>query len=81
MIKKAAILFTAIVSLIFFSATASFSADENYVKSEQARLAPYLSKTDLSELVHYSDYNIYYDEKLLYNPTAKQLIEKMIVGI
>lgn len=77
MIKKAAILFTAIFSLIFFSATASFSADENYIKSEQARLAPYLSKTDLSELVHYSDYNIYYDEKLLYNPTAKQLIEKI----
>ena len=31
----------------------------------------------MSELVHYSDYNIYYDEKLLYNPTAKQLIEKI----
>lgn len=74
--KAILVICIAILSLLTFS-TASFSDEIDTVKAKQAKLAPYLSKSDLTELVYYSDYDIYYDVKLLYNPEAKKLIEKI----
>lgn len=65
------------MSVLVFTRTPVFSADIAAIKKEQANLSSYLKDADLDSLIHFSEYDLYYDNKLYYNPEVKELIEKL----
>ncbi len=80
MIKKAILTVLLILSVLVCTNTSAFSADLKTIKIEQEKLAPYLKDVDLDSLVFFSEYDLYYDMNLYYNPQVRNLIEKFTIA-
>ncbi len=59
---------------LFFTNNVVFSSDIKEIQNRQKELV-YLRNSNLSDLVFFSDYDIYYDRKLQYNPKVRKFIK------
>lgn len=75
--KIKTILFGILLILAFFvTNNVVFSANLTEIKKKQQELS-YLRYTNLSDLVFFSGYDVYYDRKLQYNPKVRNLIKSL----
>ncbi|MGN0014117.1 MAG: tetratricopeptide repeat protein [Candidatus Gastranaerophilaceae bacterium] len=60
--------------------TSVFAANKSEIIKEQAQLSKQLKDVDLDTLIHFSEFDFYYDNKLYYNPEMSKLIEDLTVA-
>lgn len=63
------------VFTLLVAGNVSFSADLSEIRIKQNELS-YLRHSNLSELVFFSGYDVFYDRKLQYNPKVRQLVKE-----
>lgn len=63
------------VFTLFSTENVAFSTDLKEIQTKQHELS-YLRHSNLSELVFFSGYDVYYDKKLQYNPKIRQLVKE-----
>ena len=76
LIKKSIIVFILILLSFCYSLNSVYSEDLNSLQKMQNELAV-LKSSELSSLVFFSEYDFVYDTKLYYNPSTRDLIEKL----
>lgn len=65
-----------LIFTLFVTENVVFSADLKEINRKQNELS-YLRNSNLSDLVFFSGYDVYYDRKLQYNPKVRRLIKKL----
>ncbi|MGN0005656.1 MAG: hypothetical protein ACI37Z_06775, partial [Candidatus Gastranaerophilaceae bacterium] len=79
LIKKSIIVFILILLSFCYSLNSVYSEDLNSLQKMQNELAV-LKSSELSSLVFFSEYDFVYDTKLYYNPSTRDLIEKLSIA-
>lgn len=77
MLKKIILSLALIISAFVSGNTNAYCANITNIQKEQAALSTSLKDADLNTLIKSSEFDLYYDMKLYYNPTVRELINKI----